>query len=370
MLRFEVLQGQYGDCFILRWDAGNGPRLAVIDGGPDGVYKASLRPRLMTLKGAQPQLVIDWAMVSHIDDDHINGMVRMMSELRDAQDQHAAAPFRVRRFWFNSFEDLAGTVGAHASSAQAAVASIGAALPVVDDDEDPGSQAVLASVPQGRNLRDALDALNIGDNAPVGGFLKSGAAPVDIDGLTAVVVGPLQQQLDDLRTDWAKAPKAHTAETASYADISVTNLSSLVCLVTLDTGGATRKILLTGDARGDYILTGLEAAGALPAGGKLELDLLKVQHHGSDRDVVQDYFTRLPARHYVISANGKYSNPDPDTLKWLIQSRGADAYTIHLSNEQPWMAAFFAGLKPNRNFVIQYRGALDDVSSVDEINLD
>lgn len=365
MLRFEVLQGQYGDCFILRWDAGNGPKLAVIDGGPDGVYKASLRPRLMALKGGQPQLVIDWAMVSHIDDDHINGMVRMMSELRDAQDQHAA-PFRVRRFWFNSFEDLTDAHGVHAASAQAAVASIGEALPA---GKDPESQAVLASVPQGRNLRDALDALNIGDNAPVGGFLQSGAAPVDIDGLTAIVVGPLQQQLDDLRKDWAKAPKARTAEAASYADISVTNLSSLVCLVTLDTGGP-RKILLTGDARGDYILTGLEAAGALPAGGKLELDLLKVQHHGSDRDVVQDYFARLPAKHYVISANGKYSNPDPDTLKWLIQARGADAYTIHLSNEQPWMAAFFAGLKAGRNFVTQYRGALDDVSSVDEINLD
>jgi len=231
---------------------------------------------------------------------------------------------------------------------------------------------VLASVGQGRNLRDALDALGISDNAPIGGFVSATNATVDVAGLKVTVVGPLEQQLADLREKWAKTALPHAkpdAKTASYADISVPNLSSIVCHVAFDTGGATRTILFTGDARGDYILEGLAKAGLMP-GGTLKLDILKVQHHGSDRDVVKAFFTQVIADHYVISANGKYNNPDKDTLTWLIEARGADAYTIHLSNELDWMAAFFGNLQPGRGFKIHYRGLPTDNASIDEINLD
>lgn len=373
MLRFEVLQAQYGDCFLLRWGDGDDTRVAVIDGGPAGVYQASLKTRLMLLKRSDPTLAIDWAMVSHIDDDHINGLVAMMTELRNIADQNEVPPFRVRRFWFNAFEDLAGVKPGHTAgsvAAVAAVASLGALLPGGALSHE--TQAVLASVGQGRNLRDALDGLGISDNAPIGGFVSATNAAVDIAGLQVTIVGPLEQQLTDLREKWAKTPLPHAkpdAKAASYADMSVPNLSSIVCHVAFETGGATRTMLLTGDARGDYILDGLEKAGLMP-GGTLKLDLLKVQHHGSDRDVVKAFFAQVIADHYVISANGKYNNPDQDTLRWLIEARGADAYTIHLSNELDWMADFFANLQPGHGFKIHYRGLPADNVSIDEINLD
>lgn len=370
MLRFEILQAQYGDCFVLRWGEADDARVAVIDGGPAGVYQTSLKTRLMALKGADSTLAIDWVMVSHIDDDHINGLVAMMTELRNIADQQQTAPFRVRRFWFNAFEDLAGVKPEHADGAVAAVASLGLALPGGSFSHE--TQAVLASVGQGRNLRDALDALNISDNAPIGGFVSATNAAVDVAGLKVTVVGPLEQQLTDLREKWIKTALPHAkpdAKAASYADISVPNLSSIVCHVAFETGGTTRTLLLTGDARGDYVLEGLKQAGLMP-GGTLKLDLLKVQHHGSDRDVVKAFFSQVVADHYVISANGKYNNPDKDTLTWLIEARGADAYTIHLSNELDWMAAFFANLQPGRGFKIQYRGLPADNDSIDEINLD
>ena len=83
-------------------------------------------------------------------------------------------------------------------------------------------------------------------------------------------------------------------------------------------------ILLTGDARGDHTLTGLEKCGAMKKGGTMKIDILKLPHHGSDRDVDHDYFERIIADHYVISANGKYSNPD-------IPSKGDDDFTIHFT---------------------------------------
>ena len=60
MLRFEVLQALYGDCFVLRWGEPDDVRVAVIDGGPAGVYQTSLKTRLMALKGTEPTLAIDW----------------------------------------------------------------------------------------------------------------------------------------------------------------------------------------------------------------------------------------------------------------------------------------------------------------------
>src|SRR4029077_11757707 len=112
-----------------------------------------------------------------------------------------------------------------------------------------------------------------------------------IGGLDVTVVGPMDDQLKALKTAWAKAPKAKVADLADYLDSSTANLSSIVCLVTYRSAGAPdRKILLTGDARGDHALDGLHRYGLIQGNGPLALDLLKVPHHGSDRDVAQDFF--------------------------------------------------------------------------------
>jgi beta-lactamase superfamily II metal-dependent hydrolase len=108
----------------------------------------------------------------------------------------------------------------------------------------------------------------------------------------------------------------------------VFNLSSIVVLA--EAGG--RSMLLCGDARGDHVLSGLESAGKLPAGGTLALDILKLPHHGSIRNVEADFFTRLAARHYVISANGRDGNPESATLNAIAASRADDDFTIHLTN--------------------------------------
>ena len=68
------------------------------------------------------------------------------------------------------------------------------------------------------------------------------------------------------------------------------------------------------------------------AGGTLALDILKLPHHGSIRNVEADFFERLPARHYVISANGRDGNPETATLEAIAASRADDDFTIHLTN--------------------------------------
>jgi beta-lactamase superfamily II metal-dependent hydrolase len=138
--------------------------------------------------------------------------------------------------------------------------------------------------------------------------------------------------LGKLEKDWKKKAKPTDAETAAYVDQSVYNLSSLVFVVEAKgTAGKSARMLLTGDARGDHVIAGLEAGGFLK-GGKAHFDILKVPHHGSDRDFTADFFKSITATNYVISANGRYANPSEDVLDW-IAAGAKKAYTLWLTNE-------------------------------------
>ena len=84
--------------------------------------------------------------------------------------------------------------------------------------------------------------------------------------------------------------------------------------------GKNRKILFTGDGSGDDIIDVLSRNDMLDKQGKYHVDILKVPHHGSDRNVSRNFFKTVTADYYVISANGRDNNPSIDTLKWIIES--------------------------------------------------
>jgi hypothetical protein len=92
-----------------------------------------------------------------------------------------------------------------------------------------------------------------------------------------------------------------------------------------------KKMLLTGDARGDKILEGLESTGFVEEGGTLKINLLKVPHHGSSNNLDNDFFERIHADHYVFSGNGEHGNPERESLEMLLKARADDDYTVHLT---------------------------------------
>jgi beta-lactamase superfamily II metal-dependent hydrolase len=50
------------------------------------------------------------------------------------------------------------------------------------------------------------------------------------------------------------------------------------------------------------------------------VNVLKVGHHGSERNHTARFFKAITADTYVISANGKYDNPDYNTLTWIVEA--------------------------------------------------
>ena len=362
----EALQAKHGDALLLHW---GDDRLAVIDGGPSGVFRASVRPRLEAIQQERDvkTLPIRLLMVSHIDDDHIHGVLDMTRYLADLDKEKKPRPWKIDTLWHNAFDDVVGNVEPLSKALGAAVA------PVANGDPVPAGLAmdrysalVLASVPQGKQLRADARALKLPVNRPFKGLVWAPAKEkrqVELDdGLTFTIVGPLEAQVKELQKDWDKKlaamkKKKSAAEAqaiaAAFVDKSVYNLSSVVVLATRKK----RTMLLTGDARGDYLLDGLRAA-KLMKNDTIHVDLLKVPHHGSDRNVDDDFFRRITADRYVISADGKHDNPDPKMLRMLTTARGKDEYTIYLTNHVPAVDKFFeADQAKGRNYDVVYRSA-------------
>jgi beta-lactamase superfamily II metal-dependent hydrolase len=366
----EALQANHGDALLLHW--GN-DRLAVIDGGPSRIFASSVRPRLEEIRAERDvkTLPIRLLMVSHIDDDHVHGVLDMTRFLADLAKEKKPLPWRIETLWHNAFDDIVGNVEPLSVALGAAVAPVANDAPVPAGlGLDRSSALVMASVAQGRQLRDDARALKLPLNKPLKRLVWAGAKnaeQVDLgEGLKLAIVGPLEAQVEALRADWdkklAEMKKKNAAEAqaiaAEFVDKSVYNLSSIAVLATA--GG--KRMLLTGDARGDFLLDGLRELGVMK-NDAVHVDLLKVPHHGSDRNVTEDFFRRVTADHYVISADGRHDNPDPKMLAMLANARGAADYTIHLTNRVPAAEAFFKADRPRgRKYTVVLRE--DDALSV------
>ena len=351
LFTLEALEAKHGDCLLLHFGSGDQHDVILIDGGPTGVYKTRLRPRLTELRNALVKdgdaLPLRAALVSHIDDDHIHGILELTKELRSAKEGEANKEkiVRVEELFHNSFSDLVERVappGATAASTDAGMVHLASTGGEFDAATTAGfshpMQLVLASVPQGRVLRDDARFLNIPVNvgfdrqlicAPPGTKLTRDMG----HGLTLTFIGPLAAQLDALQDEWAKwvaknPDKSGSAAAADFVDNSPYNLSSIVVLA--ECGG--RNMLLTGDARGDYVIAGLEAAGLKTPTKPYHVDILKMPHHGSWRNAERVMFEQIVADHYIFSANGRDDNPDEETVKQLYAVRGAGKYALHFTN--------------------------------------
>jgi hypothetical protein len=340
----EALKARHGDALLLHYGDAAKPRVALIDGGPSGTWP-TVRGRLEELRAHAEQigtlrdgrLGIDLAVVTHLDDDHVHGILDLSDDLVTRSDKSQDAPWKITGLWMNHFDDLSQGDSDHLLSATdtAELQSLAASAPT---EGLRSSAAVLASIPQGRGLRDNARKLGWADNPGFEGLVMApdkGGKKVQLDSATSAnVVAPREPQLLALRKKWDEymkklrlKQKASAAELAAYVDRSVFNLSSIVALV--EAGGKT--MLLTGDGRGDQIMESLEAAGTMPAGGELSVDLLKLPHHGSDNDVAPDFFERIKASHYVVSGDGNYGNPESTTLRMLSDARKDDDFTLHLT---------------------------------------
>lgn len=351
LFTLEALAAGHGDSLLLHYaDGGEEPQIVLIDGGPEDIFAHALRPRLEAIarnRDLDPPVELRLTMVSHIDGDHITGILELL--------EHGADTAAVDALWHNSFDDVIGNAAALEALGQVGRGNAAAF------GTDQSIIALAAGVAQGRQLRDLARDQGLLVNAGAGDFVAFGDR-VDLgNGLLMRIVGPDRQELAGLREKWddflasiAGLPdEDRLAKVARFADTSPANLSSIVVYATM--GG--RSMLLTGDARGDVVLRGLEDAGLMNQ-GRCHVDLLKIPHHGSDRNVTTGFFRQVTADHYVFSGDGTLGgNPDISTLRMLTRARGAAHYRMVFTYRLPKLEEFFEDdLDENeRNYQVTFR---------------
>jgi beta-lactamase superfamily II metal-dependent hydrolase len=335
-MKFEFLPAFKGDCFLIHGGTEDEPVLILVDGGPKGTYQQHLRERLMELRDERglddfTPLVIDLVMVSHVDDDHINGILDLFREIRNRVMAGDPPLFEVRGLWHNSFDEILGNDEVAAASAQFGAASFEALIDEAEDATQADAGMILQNVKQGHELRELAksEELQIPINEGFDGLIQTPEGQLtqrEFGGITFTILGPRRDELARLQKEhdaWLRERKAQGREVTpgsmlqSITDDSPANLSSIVVLAERDG----RKALLTGDARSDFVLKGMEECGLIPAGGSFEVDLLKMPHHGSDRNVDEDFLKRVTAPAYLFTGNGEHGNPERETFRMLAEAR-------------------------------------------------
>ena len=341
MFRLHVLQARYGDCLLLEFGTASDPRYVLVDGGPPQTYERHLRRELVRIAERQggPPVRLDLVVLSHVDHDHVVGLLDLTSELREQRAKQAAELVEIAALWHNAFDDtlrLNSDLGSRLESLR--VQAVGAASEAT---MAPSSTNIaLEGIRDGRRLRHDAALLGIPVNPGFpGGLVTVDTAPetISLGDLTLRVVGPTLDNLDELQEQWEDWLEEHADDMASgdpqlaaEADRSVPNLSSIMLWAQVEIDSMAWTILLTGDGRGDHLLQGLRRASLLDHCSNLHVDVLKVAHHGSERNASRRFYRKVTADTYLISADGLHGNPDLATLAWIVEGAREDGREIEI----------------------------------------
>lgn len=304
------------DAIIISFDGNDGIRHNIlIDGGDyDSVkycYTDRLKIKLQEIFGKEEN--IDLWIISHIDNDHIGGLVNFVND----QDFFNANSSKLHCVWMN----YGGKGDYH-----------------VHKDGEIGYN-------QGKELRGLLQESGIRLVSGVSVGLR-----LAIAGAVLTVIGPNKDCLNKFQTWWSKrefkdsvsTTTGHIAAKAcdydkAFADFdensydedsSITNRSSIAVVLTYNEN----DYLFAADSCSSIIIEGLISQGFINE-GKANLSLLHVPHHGSCRNTSKNLLDMVDCNTYVITGNGrnKYNLPNKETIGRLLKSN-TEAFTIHFPN--------------------------------------
>ena len=329
MLTLRIVQAKYGDCLIVEYGDKKNRKYMLIDGGPGGVYSGSLRNELVKIKESGGQ--IDLMVLSHIDGDHIVGLIDLLEELKQNAADDEEEVIKIKELWINSFSQTISRGNNLTKALQNMFKSVNNVAATM-----PSSHLAIQSVLQGDTLRRNATILNI----PINQLSKNEIIScetisecIPVENLKLTIIGPNKENLDKLQKEWTEwirknESKVMTSdiELLKQLDKSVPNLSSIMFLMECEG----KTILFTGDGRGDFIIEGLKKAKVLDSNGKIHVDVFKVPHHGSVRNATEDFFDVVTADTYIISADGRHDNPDFETLAWIVESAKKQGRKIKL----------------------------------------
>ncbi len=321
MFRIDMLPAGRGDCLWIEYGDPESPHRVLIDGGVQNTQWA-IRERLDQLPEDRRHL--DLLAVSHIDLDHIAGVLELFRE--------PVPGLAIDDVWFNAWDHLG------------------------QDEPEPEPDDALLGPKQGESLAFYLKRTGQTWNKAFDGD----AVEIELDGslptrelaggMKLTLLSPTQERLRRLAKEWVKviegiqkvpgdAGKAlegyddeddfllgaepeppppdvpELADSPFKADISRANGSSIAFLAEYDG----KRCLFTGDAFAGDVTAAVRRLAGEEGEALLAVDALKLSHHGGRKNTDAGLLEALACNCYLVSTDGSYyDHPQPESMARVI----------------------------------------------------
>ncbi|MFV5685095.1 MBL fold metallo-hydrolase [Flavobacterium sp. GB2R13] len=323
-MNIKILKAFKGDSILLSFlDSEKSERNILIDGGTGSTYyenrtkiKGDLFTLIESIKNKNKR--IDLLILTHIDDDHIGGILRWFAKDKDA--------FKlIDKVWFNSGKTIAECFNLKENE------ELELTLDISDNS--------FTSVPQAKKFEDYLIEKNIWDKKIISKELTS-----EINGLKIKILTPTKRNLEKLLNEFKK-PKHNyftSGEESDWViplsdfiteeslkeykfdeDDSVPNGSSITFILTFNK----KNYVFLGDSHPTDIIESLTDLG-FNKENPLISEILKVSHHGSCRNTNKELLEIIKTDNYIISSDGTSDNlPNKRTFSRIVnQNPNATIY--------------------------------------------
>ena len=309
---FSVLPAEHGDCILIQGEFDGQPRNILIDGGPSKAYtykrkEKALKKALKLIKDANQR--IDLLVLSHVDDDHIAGLLAgfknggYLEQLTD-------------KVWFNSGKLIFDHFNQDPDDSN--LVDFGNNLTDTDADNQ-------TSIGQGVKFEDYITERGIWDHE----LILAGQIH-QMFGIKFTMLSPTEDKLSKLLVKWEReAPDSITSNAKkdynqTFAELleddvfkedkSIHNGSSIAFIFEYDD----KRLLLLGDAHNDVIVNSIRQLG-FNENNPLPLDYVKLSHHGSQYNTSAELLNLIKCRNFIISTNAmRHGLPNKRTLARVV----------------------------------------------------
>ncbi len=310
--KVSIIQAGHGDCILIQGDFDGQPRSILIDGGPSRAYEYRRRPG--ALKKALQNISdkgqkIDLLILSHVDDDHIAGLLSgfknggLLEQLTE-------------KIWFNSgkliFESFGKTFDA-------------SNLVDFNGNRTDTDASSLTSIGQGVKFEDYISKRGIWQHE----LIKAGKV-IELFGIKFTILSPNSEKLEKLLIKWKREEPSSLTSSANNDyrksfdelllndefsdDESIHNGSSIAFI--FEYSG--KRLLFLGDAHNDVITDNIKALGH-SEDNPLLLDYVKLSHHGSKYNTSSELLKLISCQNFIISTNGnRHGLPNKLTLARIV----------------------------------------------------
>lgn len=295
MSKIHFLPVRYGDAFIIECNRGDAYGLIVVDGGPTGCTHI-LQDYLKKL--GLPDLMI----LTHYDDDHIGGILQLISTCRDEN------TFPANEIWANCAGYVEVVVDKNTSAKQGAKLSV-----LLNEMAKSGNMKWHDDVCEGSEVNFPYATIEV--LSPTKEVLGMAINKQEEEGKLLLKSSyrneeDIKTPLEELANDIPDEPNLEKSE-------DLANAASIAFI--LKSNGL--NILMLGDSYPQNVEKYLRIKKGYSEENPLKVDYVKVSHHGSRNNTSNSLLDIIKCNKYLISTNGgknRSNHPDRTAIAHIL----------------------------------------------------